>query len=159
MTKGECIAEVAGLPPASARAAAAFGARGMAMAQRVTEILATRPDLDRLIGPGNLAMMTDNHKNHARYMASVLEHMLPEQFVETLVWVYRAYRAHGFALTYWPAQLNAWLTAMEMELSAEDRVEIEPLYVWMLARQAEFVKMSDIDPSVWETRPRDCRQD
>ncbi len=149
--KAACIADLDALPPVSPEAAAAFADKGMAMAARVTNLLAARPDLERLVGEGNQAMMEDNHKNHARYIASVLERLVPEQLVETIIWVYRAYRAHGFHLTYWPAQLNAWLEAMEAELDEKTCQEVEPLYTWMLNRQAIFVALSEQCATTWET--------
>lgn len=148
--KAACIETFAALPRVSAEAATAYANKGQAMAARVTQELAAREDIDRLIGPGNQAMMADNHKNHARFIASVLLGEYPGQFLETILWVYRAYRAHGFHLTYWPSQLNAWLFAMENELPGAAYQEIEPLYVWMLNNQAAFVTLSELCPSAWE---------
>jgi hypothetical protein len=42
-------------------------------------------------------------------MVSLFGDYHPEVLVETVLWVFRAYRSHGFKLTYWPAQLDMWV--------------------------------------------------
>jgi len=109
----------------------------------INERLIARPDLSQLIGSNNVQMMRDNHQNHARFMQSVFALYQPEVLVYTVLWVYRAYRAHGFQLTYGPAQLNAWLEVYKEELSEKAYNEIAPFYNWMLNHQALFVQLSD----------------
>jgi len=69
--------------------------------------------------------------------------------VETVLWVYRAYRSHGFRLTYWPAQLNAWMVVLKAQLSEDTFREIHPLYNWFIVNQAAFVRLTDdeVDPA------------
>jgi hypothetical protein len=110
-------------------------------------IMLARPDLEELIGPGNAAMMQDNHHNHSRFVESILRHPNPEVLVDTVLWVYRAYRSHGFRLTYWPAQLNAWVEVIKRELSEETFRAIYPLYNWFIVNQAAFVKLTDAEVS------------
>jgi hypothetical protein len=78
-----------------------------------------------------------------RFMSSVFLHFQPLVLVETLLWVYRAYRSHGFHLTYWPAQLNQWVELFKGELSSETYKEIYPFYHWMIVNQPVFVIESD----------------
>ena len=59
------------------------------------------PELTGLICEGNQAMMLNNHENHEKYMKSVFFHYEPNLFVETLVWVFRACRSHGFDTAYY----------------------------------------------------------
>ncbi len=153
MNKQDLITSAGKLPKPSGEAAAAYEANRDILAAQVTHALTSREDLDRLVGPGNAAMMADNHKNHALYMASVFRLLVPEQFVETIIWVYRAYLAHGFHLTYWPAQLNAWIAVMEREFSAEYVEELKPFYEWLLIHQAEFVALSESETTIWESPP------
>ena len=60
-----------------------------------TQMLA-RPDIQDMVGEANMEMMKDNHANHARFMESLFTEYQPEVFVETVLWVFRAYRSHGF---------------------------------------------------------------
>ena len=128
-------------PPASA--AGEYGQRRDAMASEMNEIMLNREDVDSMVGPGNRAMMEDNHRNHARFMHSLFVHYVPEVFAETVLWVYRAYRAHGFRLSYWPAQLDMWVEVMRRQLSKESFEALYPFYEWMLVNQAAFVEVSD----------------
>ncbi len=109
----------------------------------VNELLLQRADLTELIGKNNIQMMKDNHANHARFMVSIMKHYKPEVFVDTVLWVFRAYRSRGFATTYWSAQLNAWTNAMKGILSPNDYAEIFPYYNWLIINIPIFVSVSD----------------
>ncbi len=109
----------------------------------VNELLLQRADLTELIGKNNIQMMKDNHANHARFMLSIMKHYQPEVFVDTILWVFRAYRSRGFASTYWAAQLNAWTNALNEILSPNDYAEIFPYYNWLIINIPIFVSVSD----------------
>lgn len=94
-------------------------------------IMLKRADIKDLVGEENLLMMQDNHSNHIRFIASILKEFNPEVLVETILWVFRAYRSHGFSTNYWAAQLNTWIEVLKNQLSAESYLEINPLYNWM----------------------------
>lgn len=113
------------------------------MAADMNRIMKARRDLDNLIGEGNLSMMEDNHRNHARFLASVFKNYNPQVLVETVLWVFRAYRSHGFRIAYWPAQLDTWLEIYKVHLTTETYREIYPFYHWMIVNQATFVEESD----------------
>jgi hypothetical protein len=102
-----------------------------------------RPDHDYLIGEGNLEMMMNNHHNHLRFMASLFGNYQPEVLVETILWVFRAYRTHGFRLAYWPAQLDTWVEIMKETLREESFKEIYPFYHWMIVNNPVFAILSD----------------
>lgn len=109
----------------------------------VNESLLNRADLPDLIGKNNIQMMMDNHANHARFMVSIMKHYNADVFVDTVLWVFRAYRSHGFASTYWAAQLNAWTTALKALLQPDYYSEIYPYYNWLLVNIPIFVSVSD----------------
>jgi len=113
------------------------------MVSEMNNNMLERNDLKNLIGEGNDKMMEDNHRNHARFMESVFKNYEPKILVDTVLWVYRAYRSHGFNLTYWPAQLDTWLVIYKKHLSENTYNEIYPFYNWMLLNQAAFVSISD----------------
>ena len=66
---------------------------------------------------GNRLMTEDNNRNFSRFMESVFNHYQAEVLVETVLWVFRAYRSHGFQTTYWPANLNTWIEILKKEMS------------------------------------------
>lgn len=109
MTKEGLLESARKLEQVPVEVALEYASKSDPLASLVTATLGGRPELDRLIGPDNASMMTDNHRNHGRFITSILHRHGPEVLVDTVIWVFRAYRAHGFSLVYWPAQLNVWL--------------------------------------------------
>lgn len=117
------------LRPVSAEIAEEYASKSEQLASLVTTALAARPDLERLIGPDNRQAMTDNHRNHGRFIASVLHRYDPEVLVDTV-------------------------EHMEAELSATAFEAVRPLYEWMLVNQAAFVALSEQPTStVWDEEP------
>ena len=143
MTHEELLDTARALPPFSPEAAHDYGAQREAMVAEINQRLLQRSDLEQMVGPGNQAMMQDNHSNHARFVESLLRHYNPEELVETVSWVFRAYRSHGFRLTYWPAQLNAWVEVLEKRLSPPSFAAIYPLYHWFIIHIPTFVALTD----------------
>ncbi|MDP2236138.1 MAG: hypothetical protein Q8J88_06875 [Bacteroidales bacterium] len=124
-------------------AANEFSEKADSMVVLINNHFKKRSDLNMLTGEGNVDMMIDNHRNHVRFMISVFKHYEPEVLVETVLWVFRAYRSHGFKLTYWPAQLDAWVEIFKTELSPAAFAEIYPFYNWMIIHNPIFAKVSD----------------
>jgi hypothetical protein len=106
-------------------------------------VMIERPDLESLIGINNISMMKDNHANHVRFIASILKNNNPEVLVDTVLWVFRAYRSRGFTTNYWAAQLNTWILIFKEMLSPACFVEVYPYYEWMQIHIPIFVKVSD----------------
>ncbi|PKO99984.1 MAG: hypothetical protein CVU13_00305 [Bacteroidetes bacterium HGW-Bacteroidetes-8] len=109
----------------------------------INRSMISREDIVNLIGKDNIAMMKDNHSNHVRFIASILGNRNDEVFVETVLWVFRAYRSHNFTTSYWAAQLNAWIEIIKKELSPQAYCEIYPYYEWMQLNIPLFVYFSD----------------
>jgi len=143
MTKDELVATANKLSHFGAEAAGEYTAKRDIMAAEITRIMGGRADLNDLIGEGNQSMMEDNHRNHARFISSLIQDFSSQVLVETVLWVFRAYRNHGFRLTYWPAQLDTWVEVLRKELSPQAFAEIYPLYHWMIINQPAFVSLSD----------------
>jgi len=110
---------------------------------QMNNIMLDRPDIIKLIGTDNIQMMKDNHSNHIRFIISILKYPNPDVLVDTILWVFRAYRSHGFSTNYWAAQLNTWIIIIKKELSSESYSEIYPFYEWMQINIPLFVKVSD----------------
>ncbi|HKK81757.1 MAG TPA: hypothetical protein VJ909_05885 [Prolixibacteraceae bacterium] len=104
-----------------------------------------RPDINELVGEKNIDMMKDNHSNHARFMESVFVNYEPEVMVDTVLWVFRAYRSRNFSSTYWAAQLNTWINIYKNELSENCYKEILPFYKWMQVNIPVFNTLAEND--------------
>lgn len=147
MTREELVEQAVQLPRPTKQAADEYAEKSEALAGELNRIMSAREDLEALIGPHNLAMMQDNHRNHARFMSLLLAAYRPEVLVDTVLWVFRAYRAHGFRLTYWPAQLDTWISLLQRELSKPAFDSVYPLYHFMLVHPADFARLSEHDLS------------
>ncbi len=113
------------------------------MTTTLNQRLSGRKDIVQLVGEGNLDMMYDNHRNHVRFMISLFNEYDPVVFTETVLWTFRAYRSHGFKLTYWPAQLDNWVEIFKNELSQECFNQVYPFYHWMIVNNPLFAILSD----------------
>ena len=107
------------------------------------QILADRSDLEKLVGQGNQQMAEDNNRNFARFMESMFLDYNAEVLVDTVLWVFRAYRSHGFQTTYWAANLNVWVDMLKQELSTEAFDALYPYYNWLIVNIPVFVKLTD----------------
>jgi hypothetical protein len=128
------------VPP---QAAEEYGRKAAKMAGVVTERMLARPDLEALIGKNNAEMMKDNHANHARFIESVLRNFDAATLTDTVLWVFRAYRSHGFHDSYWAAQLNLWHAVLKENLSEETLKAVLPVYNWMQVNIPSFAALAD----------------
>jgi hypothetical protein len=112
------------------------------LASKMNEAMIARADINDLVGLNNIEMMKDNHYNHVRFIASILKHMNADVLVDTVLWVFRAYRRHGFTTNYWAAQINTWIQIFKSELTAESYDEVLPYYEWMQVNIPIFAEIS-----------------
>jgi hypothetical protein len=143
MDKKSLIELAQQLKQVSDSSASEYSAKAESMVSKMNTTMSERKDILELIGENNQEMMHDNHENHARFMASIFNHYNPKEFVDTILWVFRAYRSHGFTTNYWAAQLNLWIHIIIEALSVEGLQEIRPYYEWMQVNIPIFVKLSD----------------
>jgi hypothetical protein len=141
--KEQLLTSAGELRQPSPEAAAAFARKREQLAARGNQIMAARPDLDRMVGSDNRQMAEDNNRNFSRFMESMFSHYQPEVLVETALWVFRAYRAHGFQTTYWAANLNIWMDMLQEDLSREHYMELVPFYNWLIINIPLFTAMSE----------------
>lgn len=146
MDKSIVITSARALPRVSEETADEYASKVESLAEAVTAELMLRADLEALIGKDNVAMMKDNHANHARFIASILKRPNGEVLVESVLWVFRAYRSHGFATNYWAAQMNTWFRVLPGQLSAGAWAEIRPLYEWLQVSIPVFATLTDKTP-------------
>ncbi len=112
----------------------------------INKKMEARADILEMVGSNNLDMMKDNHANHARFMESVFYAYKPEVLVDTVIWVFRAYRSRNFSSTYWAAQLNSWIEIYKEELSADCSEAILPYYKWLQVNIPVFNKLAEENP-------------
>jgi hypothetical protein len=128
---------------ASEKAVEEYSNKKEVLVAAINKKMETRSDLTLLIGHNNIDMMKDNHANHVRFIHSILKNPNPEVLADTVLWVFRAYKNHGFSGNYWAAQLNAWMEILKKELSTESYEQIYPLYEWMQVNIPSFEKLSE----------------
>lgn len=120
-----------------------FSSKRDALVVLMNRKMESRPDLPDLIGTGNVDMMKDNHANHARFLESIFNRHSPEMLVDTVLWVFRAYRSRNFRATYWTAQLDTWIDICKNELTPECFQEIYPYYNWMQIHIPTFNRLAE----------------
>ena len=136
------LTSAAHIGPFSDRAIQEYEAKADKLVSTINEAMLSRADSKALIGAANTQMMKDNHANHARFILSIMKHYEPEVLVETILWVFRAYRSHGFSSMYWAAQINAWISALHEHLEKENCEQVMPLYTWIQVNIPLFEKLS-----------------
>ncbi len=148
MDREKLILSASRLPHVSSDACNEYTKHIDALVAKMNLYMLQREDIVSLVGENNLSMMKDNHENHARFISSILSNPNPEVLVETILWVFRAYRSHGFTTNYWAAQLNGWIQLLKSELSPDSYVEVYAYYEWMQVNIPMFVVVSDSDLTV-----------
>jgi hypothetical protein len=109
------------------------------LAAKMNETMLARADILELIGgEKNITMMKDNHNNHLRFIASILQTPDSETLVDTVLWVFRAYMSRGFSSNYWAAQLNTWIQTLKENISEKAFTEIISIYNWMTVNIPSF---------------------
>ena len=135
------------IPAANEKAVKEYNDRKDILIAEINNYMESRSDLNLLVGESNIEMMKDNHANHVRFIHSILKNPNAEVLTETVLWVFRAYRNHGFSSSYWAAQLNAWMDILKKELSKDSFEQIFPLYEWMQVNIPSFEKLSENSPN------------
>lgn len=107
------------------------------------QIMGQRSDLEKLVGPGNAQMAEDNNRNFVRFMTSMFTNYESKVLVETVLWVFRTYRSHGFRTTYWSANLNIWVDMLKRELSSDTFDAVHPFYNWLIVNIPVFTRLTD----------------
>ena len=114
------------------------------LAAEGNRIMAGRPDLEALTGKGAQQMAGDNNRNFARFMEAMILDYQPKIMVETVLWVFRTYRAHGFQTAYWAANLNVWVDMIRRELPRDVFEAIHPFYNWLIISIPLFTQLTEV---------------
>jgi hypothetical protein len=127
----------------SAAAASEFESSRDSLAEELNILMSRRPDLERLIGPDNIEMMQDNSRNFCRFMSTMFTAFEPEVLTQTALWVFRAYRSHGFKTTYWAANLDTFVQIARDQITPDNFKEIYPFFQWLIVNIPVFVQISN----------------
>ncbi|HPE65472.1 MAG TPA: B12-binding domain-containing protein, partial [Synergistales bacterium] len=133
--------ETGALVPVSQKAAQDYAAHADNLLNYVDACMKKAP-LDALAAK-QVEMMLQNHRNHLQFMMSFFRLNNPELLKEIVIWVYRAYQAHGFSPDYFPAVLRRWMEAVSQFLPPESAPEILGVYGWMLENHQRFLAAAD----------------
>jgi len=125
------------------KAAEEYNKKMNTLIKEVNENLSQRDDLMQLIGNNSIKKMKDNHENHAGFMYNSFKVKSEKLFINTIIWVYRTYKNHGFSYQYFPVELKAWKSAVNNNLSSENSELIINIYNLMLDNHKLFVKESE----------------
>lgn len=134
----------------------AFERQWETIAATGTRLLMDRPDREKLLGKGNEIMAEDNNRNFPRFMLSLFSNYRPDVFVDTVLWVFRAYRSHGFHTTYWAANLNIWVDLLKKELPVRAFEQVYPFYHWLIVNIPAFTALTDPAVCAPVSHPSDC---
>jgi hypothetical protein len=93
----------------------------------------------------NEELMKDNHNNHYKFMESTFTHYDAMVFVDTLLWVFRAYKARAFDTQYFEIILNTWMETYHEILKEKTCTEIEPFYSYMKQHLPILSKLAEIE--------------
>lgn len=150
MNKNQLVESAKGLVAQQTSISGALERKLETCAAELTASLKSRPDLEDLIGPGNMSTMEMNHVNHFRYMNTVAALYDPKSFVETVLWVFRTYRARGFSVRYWEVMLPEAMKILRQQLGDAHYSELGPYYEWLHANIQTFARLSETELSAFE---------
>lgn len=129
MTEPELAQSAARLPVVPPDAALAYALHQDELAAFVSARLLARSDIRELTGPANVPLMLQYHRNHVKYIRSMLVEFDPKELVKAVCWAIVTYRSHGFQSSYWPHQADAWIDAVSTVLPARARRSAAPLHL------------------------------
>ncbi|MFP4142338.1 MAG: hypothetical protein ACLFSM_04050 [Thermoplasmata archaeon] len=143
MDKDELIRSAKKLEEPPQNAVEEFKETKEKLAIELNKRMKKRENLEELIGPNNESMMEDNSQNMVKFLHSVFKNFEPKVFVDTILWVFKTYRSHGFRPEYWDANLNTFRGIMKEELTEETFDELKPFIEWMIENKPEFIALTD----------------
>jgi hypothetical protein len=109
----------------------------------VNRLLLINPNLFSLIGAESaIDKMLLNHKNHAAFMTTVFRFGNYQMLANTIPWVYRTYKNHGFSYDYFSIELEAWIETLEKNQIGLLLADIIDVYKWMLSNHSRFITIS-----------------
>lgn len=145
MTKSDLLQTAQQLKQVNKELADEYSSKRDLLVELMNKKMTDRLDIKELVGENNMDMMKDNHANHARFLESLFYSYSPEVIVDSVLWVFKAYRSRNFSSTYWAAQLNSWIEIYKENLSDKCFTAIYPYYTWMQVNIPSFNILAEKD--------------
>lgn len=143
MDRESLIESAKGLKEPSKQSTEAFERKLDVIGPELNRRMLSRPDIERLIGHDNQEMMKNNTHNFLRFMTALFYGYEPVVFAETALWAFRTYRAHGFEVPYWPANLDTLVRIIKTELPETAYEELYPFFDWLIIHIPAFTTITD----------------
>jgi len=137
------LEDVEGMFPVPEEAAEAYLDSLPTLAGQVDDAILQRSDISDLIGSCAIDIITTNHRNHGKFMATVFALDLPALLVRVMPWAYRVYTIRGVSYEYFPAELSAWIRAIEDELDPAHARPLCRVYRWMMEHHDMMKQLSE----------------
>jgi len=135
-------------------AAEAYLAAGEAMVADVDRAIFAHPRREMLLGTVPEEVLRNNHRNHHRFLSTVLWLDDVALLRETLPWVYRAYLGQTLSPEYFPVVLEAWMEAVQTHVDAPHAGPILQVYRWMRQRHDTLLQLASRSPDAPAPDPR-----
>lgn len=112
------------------------------LTEEVDRALTAHPGIKKIIGQSTLAVMYDNHNNHAAFMTNIFKLNDYELMSRVIIWVYHAYHAQGFSFDYFPLAMKTWIKAIEVHLEPSKAAPMIDIYRWIIKNHELFIDAS-----------------
>ncbi len=146
----QVLREAERIPAVPGPAARAYDEKQAELAGFVDRRMETLASIRSLTGHNPAALLRDNNRNHARFMAAMFKLNQFEMLVRTVPWDYRTCRSRGFSLDFFPAIFGVWCEAVAALLQPAHAEPILAVYRWMRARHSEMARLADADPAPFQ---------
>lgn len=143
MDKDQLINSANSLPKVDQQAIDEYIQKADLLIDSVNQEMLGYTNLTEIIGKDNIDMMKNNHRNHLDFISSIMNNFNSNVMVETILWVFKTYKNHGFHPDYWKMQLTAWINALQKHLNPGSHQEIIPIYNWLRSNIESFSLLSD----------------
>lgn len=138
----DIIVSICELGKVSSESAEAYAQARDKLLMHLLAHLKSNPDIIRLIGVNSFDLILNKNHRHAALMATVFRSNDFELLVRTSLSEYRAYGSRGFSSDYFPAELQAWYTAVDECLEhPTQKAEIQAVYSWMIRRHKDIIEL------------------
>jgi methanogenic corrinoid protein MtbC1 len=152
------IEEAKTLSPIPLAAVREYDEKKEILALEVSRELMTYPSLSDLINQNPPEMLFDHQRHHAHFMVNILRLNRVDLFIQTILWEYRAYSAHGFSYEYFPLALKTWIPILEKYLTPPSAQAIKKIYEWLINQHTHLMTLSkvELNPAItldltWQT--------
>lgn len=142
----QVLKETEKIPAVPGPAARAYDEKQAELAGFVDRQMETLASIRYLTGHNPAALLQENNRNHARFMAAVFKLNRFELLLRIVPWTYRISRSRGFNLDFFPAIFGVWCDAVAALLEPAHAEPILIVYRWMRERHSEMVRLVDEQP-------------